>query len=103
MFADISYRRNILGFKGILEINEVVNKITILARELKGERFEDLQCNEVAELLKAHTEEVLEEEPERVVAADKGEERETDNQIKAREQRLPIFPVSRQRNWPTSL
>jgi len=100
MLADISYGRNMLGFKGIHEIREV-NKITILVRKLKGERFENLQHNEVAQLLKAHSEEVSEEETEHLVAADKGEEQETDNQIKAREQRLPVFPVSRQRNWPT--
>jgi hypothetical protein len=51
MLADISYGRNILGFKGIPEISEDVNKITILAMKLKGERFEDLQRNEVAQLL----------------------------------------------------
>lgn len=84
------------------EISEEVNKITILARKLKGEAFKDLQHNEVAELLKAHTEEVSEEETERLVTADKGEERETEDQNKAHEQRLTIFPISRTRNWPTS-
>lgn len=85
------------------EISEEVNKITILARKLKDEGFEDLQHNEVAELLKAHTEEESEEEAECLVTADMGEERETDDQNKAHEQRLTIFPVSRKRNWPTSL
>jgi hypothetical protein len=103
MLADVSYGRNMLGFKGIPEISEEVNKITTLARKMKGEGSEDLQRYEVAELLTAHTDKVSEEETERLVTADKAEEGETYDQNKACEQRLAIFPVSRQRNWPTSL
>ena len=70
------------------EITEEVNKITILARKLKDEGFEDLQHNEVTELLKAHTEEVSEEKSECLVTGGKGEEQETDDQNIAHEQRL---------------
>jgi hypothetical protein len=43
MLAHISYGRNRFGFKGIPEISEEVNKITILARKLKGERLRDIE------------------------------------------------------------
>jgi hypothetical protein len=35
------------NFKGIPEISQEANKITILARHLNGEEFEDLHLNEL--------------------------------------------------------
>lgn len=44
--------------KDFKESSEEVNTATILARQLNGEVFEDVQPNEVEELLQAHTEEL---------------------------------------------
>ena len=98
MLANINYGRNML--EASKETQKLVGRST---RKLDGEGFENSQLNEVAELLKAHTEDLSEEETEHVVTADKGEERETDDQNKGHEQRLIIFPASRQWNWPTAL
>jgi hypothetical protein len=94
MLAGISYGRKIVeDFKGIQEISKEVNNRTVLARQLNGDGSDDFQPNEVDELLKAHTEKLLEKEPEQLITTDKGEQQESGDN-KAYEQRLMKITVS---------